>query len=233
MKKAILLTLIYTFVITSLHAQTIRFENREFEISNVKASIVEMNGEEVLKVERDLERLPFDIKKLATTVDEPTFVKLRDVDFHDGIIEVKMLSRIQDPSPFDAARGFIGIAYRINNDNSAFESIYLRPKNGRADNQFMRNHVVQYYAYPDYKFNVLREASNGIYETYADMGLDEWITVRIEITGKKAQLYINDQKYPSFIVGEMLGSTDSGSIGLWVDIATEGYFKELKVVKRR
>jgi len=33
-------------------------------------------------------------------------------------------------------------------------------------------------------------------------------------------------------VAEMLGSTTSGSIGLWVDIGTEGYFKDFKFVKK-
>jgi len=55
--------------------------------------------------------------------------------------------------------------------------------------------------------------------------------MRIEINDKMAKLYINDQKHPSFVVSEMLGSSKSGSIGLWVDIGTEGYFKNLKVRK--
>lgn len=213
-------------------AQTISFENRQFDLVNVHASLVQLNGQQVLKVERDLERLPFEVNNLAKTVDEPTFVKLRELDFQDGTIEVKVLSRLQEPLPFEAARGFIGLAYRIDARNSAFESIYLRPLNGRADNQFMRNHSVQYYAYPNYKFNRLREESNGEYETYADVGLSEWITLRIEVKGRKAQLYINNQKHPSFIVNEMLGSTTSGALGLWVDIGTVGYFKDFKVVSK-
>lgn len=217
----------------SLNAQTIKFEGREFDIDNVKASVVKLKGENVLKVERDLSKLPFDTNRLSATVDLPTFVKLKDFNLENGTIEVKVLSRIQNPSPFANAQGFIGIAFRINEDNSEFESIYLRPKAARADNQFARNHSVQYYAYPDYKFDRLRqEEYNGQYETYADVGLNEWITMRIEINDKKTELYINNQKYPSFIVSEMLGSTKSGSIGLWVDIGTEGYFKDFKIVRK-
>jgi hypothetical protein len=47
-----------------------------------------------------------------------------------------MLSQIQNPSPFKGAQGFIGIAFRIANNDTAYESIYLRPKVGRSDNQF-------------------------------------------------------------------------------------------------
>jgi hypothetical protein len=217
---------------TCTFGQEIVFQKQRFELNAVKAAVVQLNGEQVLKVERDLNAIPFDEKNLGATVDEPTYVKLKDVNLENGIIEVKMLSRIQDPSPFEAAQGFIGLAFRIAEQDSAYESIYIRPKVGRSENQFGRNHVVQYYAYPDYKFDRLRKESPGVYETYADVGLDEWITFRVELDGGKARLFINNQKYPSFIVEEMKGSTTTGSVALWVDIGTVGYFKDLKVTKR-
>ncbi len=230
--KALLLSAFITATsISYSFAQTIKWEGKEFELSNVKASVVSLNGKSVLKVERDLDSLPFDVKRLEATVDEPTFVKLKDVNLENGVIEVKVLSRIQSPSPFEFAQGFIGLAFRVSKDNNAFESIYLRPKVGRSENQYARNHTVQYFAYPDFKFERLRkEEYKGQYETYADVGINEWITMRIEIKDKKAKLYINNQKHPSFIVSEMLGNSKSGSIGLWVDIGTEGYFKDLKII---
>lgn len=78
-------------------AQEIVFQKQTFELHAVKAAVVQLNGEQVLKVERDLEALPFDVKNLAATVDEPTYVKLKNVNLENGIIEVKMLSKIQDP----------------------------------------------------------------------------------------------------------------------------------------
>jgi hypothetical protein len=211
-------------------AQTFDFEGKEFEISHVKASVVKLKGEEVLRIERDLESLPFDPERMGETVDEPTFLKLKGVNLENGIVEVKVLSRLLPNAPA-FARGFIGLAFRINEDNTAYESIYLRPTNGRAEDQFRRNHSIQYYAYPDYKFDRLRAESKGEYETYADIGLDEWITVRIEFSGNSAKLYLNDQKSPAFLINEMLGSTTSGSIGLWVEIGTEGFFKDLKIIQ--
>lgn len=217
-------------MIYGVQAQSILFEGKEFEVSHVKATVVQLNGEEVLRLERDLESLAFDQKNMGKTVDEPTFVKLKGINLENGIVEVKVLSRILPTAPA-LARGFIGLAFRINSDNSAFESIYLRPTNGRANDQFRRNHTIQYFAYPEYKFDRLRAESKGEYETYADIGLDEWITVRIEFKEKNATLYLNDQEAPAFLVNGMLGSTTSGSIGLWVDIGTEGYFKDLKVTQ--
>jgi len=116
--------------------------------------------------------------------------------------------------------------------DSAFESIYLRHQLGRSENQFTRNHTVQYFSYPQYKFLRLRKEASGTYETYADVGLNEWITLRLEVMGEKAKLYINDQKHPSFIVEKMKGQTTAGLMALWVDIGTEGYFKDLKIRKQ-
>lgn len=231
MKRKFKIALFLSLCAFATLAQKITFQNREFEAKNVHATVVELDGEQVLKVERDLKALPFDVKKLEATVDEPTFVKLKNVDFEDGSMEVKVLARIQNPSPFEFARGFIGLAFRINTDDSAFENIYLRPANGRSDNQKMRNHTVQYFAYPDFKFERLRREFPEMYETAAPVTIGEWITMRLEIKGERAELFVNDTKYATLVVPKMLGKTTAGSIGLWVDIGTEGYFKDLKVTK--
>lgn len=230
MKRLLASLLISALVLGTAAAETVRWEGREFETHNVRAAVVKLNGEDVLKVERDLKTLPFDINRLGETVDEPTYVKLKDFEFADGVFEVKMLARVQRPTPFPASQGFIGVHFRVKADDSAFESIYLRPNAGRADNQAFRNHTVQYFAYPGQKFDRLRKESAGLYETYADIGLDEWITMRIHVAGERAELYLNDAKYASFIVNQMKGTSASGGIGLFVDIGTEGYFKDFKII---
>lgn len=230
--KKVIFTCVVVLCITGVFAQKFTWDEREFEAINAKAEIVIMDGDQVLKVERNLITFPFDEKNSDASVDGPTYVKLTNVVMENGTIEVKMLSRIMENSPFPAARGFIGVAYRVDQENRNFDAIYLRPSNGRADDQLRRNHTVQYFSYPDYKFSRLRKEANGLYETYADVGLNEWIDVRIDFQGKKADLYINNQKFPSFIVTEMLGTSKKGSIALWVDIGTVGYFKDLKVIQK-
>ena len=103
--------LLFAFSISAACAfgQEIVFQNQKFEINAVKAEVVQLNGEQVLKVERDLKVLPFDVKNLAATVDEPTYVKLKNVNLENGIIEVKMLSRVQNPSPFEALRDLLDL----------------------------------------------------------------------------------------------------------------------------
>jgi hypothetical protein len=231
MKKALILSILI-LQITGVFAQKFTWDKHEFEAVNTKAEIVNMDGVQVLKVERDLIAFPFDEKNLDASTDGPTYVKLTNVAMENGTIEVKMLSRIMENSPFPAARGFIGVAYRVDQENKNFDAIYLRPSNGKADDQLRRNHTVQYFSYPENTFSRLRKEANGLYETYADIGLNEWIDVRIEFQDEKAVLYINNQKSPSFIVTKMLGTSKTGSIALWVEIGTVGYFKDLKVTKK-
>jgi hypothetical protein len=227
------LILILALFSWSTHAQVLKLKNQEFELHNVTGEITTFQGKKVLKIERDLKAIPFDSTRIEATVDEPHYARLLGLeDFENGTIEVKMYSQLQNPAPYSGIAGFIGLYFRIQPDDSAFESIYLRPKVGRSDNQLRRNRTVQYFSYPDYKFDTLRKIAPHRYEGSAPVALNEWITMRIEVNGETAELFINDLKYSSFIVDKMLGKTKKGFVGLYVDIGTIGYFRDLKVTKR-
>jgi len=230
MRTFVALVLLSTVGTSHAAAQTLVWEGRTFETVNVKAAIVNLRGEEVLKLERDLQSLPYDPAREVDTVDDRHYLKLKGFEFTDGIFEVKVLSRVQQPPPMPRAQGFIGVYFRAKQDDSAFESIYLRPNTGRSAIQAMRNHTVQYFAYPGFKFADLRKEAPGLYETYADIGLDEWITMRVHVAGQKAELYLNDARYPSFIVNTLKGTSKAGTIGLYVDVGTEGYFKDFRII---
>lgn len=209
--------------VSNLNAQTILPDTAKLEAVQVFMSVEKIMGIEIVKVIKD---------STVKDVDEPTFVKIKDIDFSNGIIEVKVLSRLLKNAS-ETARGFIGIAFRINDDNTKFESIYIRPTNGRANDQVRRNHSIQYFSYPDFKFDRLRKESPERYESYADMELNRWITMRIEVNGAQAKLFLDNNKQPSLIVNDLKhGANTSGAIALWVDVGTEGYFKDLKITKR-
>ncbi len=53
------------------------------------------------------------------------------------------------------------------------------------------------------------------------------------MNGETAEMFINDLKYSSFIVDKMLGNNKIGGVGLYVDIGTIGYFKDLKITKKQ
>ncbi len=162
-------------------------------------------------------------------VDEATYARLVGSDFQNGTIEVQVLSRLLPDAP-DYARGFIGVAFRVDASNSKFEGIYIRPTNGRADDPFRRSHATQYFSYPDFKFDRLRNEFPGKYESHADIDLNEWIKLKIEVKGENAQLYLNDSAQPVLVVNDLKHGPDSvGGIGLWVDIGTEGFFTALAV----
>ncbi len=218
----LLLSIVILFSLNS-NAQTIKLDNNRLEAVQVFMSIEKLMGSEVVKAVKDS-----NVKK----VDEPTFVKIKGVDFSNGIIEVKVLSRLLKNAP-EFARGFIGIAFRINDNNTKYESIYIRPTNGRANDQVRRNHSIQYYSYPDFKFDRLRKESSERYEAYADMELNKWINMRIEVNGTQAKLFLDNNQQPSLIVNDLKhGANAFGSIALWVDVGTEGYFKDLKITKK-
>lgn len=215
--------------------QRLTLKKQVFELHNVTGSIIKFEGKDVLKIQRDLKALPFDVNNIEATVDENHYARLVGLeDFENGTIEVKMYSQIQDPAPYPGVAGFIGVYFRIKEDDSAFESIYVRPKVGRASKQMFRNHAVQYISYPHAKFDTLRKSyPPGSYEGSAPVALKEWIKMRIEVNGETAEMFINDMKYSSFIVDKMLGKNKIGGVGLYVDIGTIGYFKDLKITKRK
>jgi len=206
-----------------LFAQDTLFENYSLEPVLVNMSITKIDGRKVVRVARDT---------ATHGADLPTFVRLNNTDnFSNGSIEVMLLSRLL-PTADASARGFIGLAFRINKDNSRFESIYIRPTNGRADDQVRRNHSTQYFSYPDYKFDRLRKEAEGKYESYADMGLNEWIKMKIVVKNAQAKLYLNDNPQPVLIVNDLkLGAANSGAVGLFLDGGTDAYFRDIKVVR--
>lgn len=223
--KSIYLSVIGCCIVlaNNLYAQSIRFDKNNMEPVNVFMSVEKLAGKDVLKVIKDSS-----VKK----VDEPTFVKIKGVNFKNGVIEVKVLSRLLKDAP-DFARGFIGVAFRINDSNTKYESIYIRPVNASVDDQVRRNHSIQYYAYPDYKFDRLRKESPERYEAYADMEMNKWITIRIEVKGAQAKLFLDKNKQPALVVNDLKHGADlSGAIGLWVEVGTEGYFSDVRVYRK-
>ena len=205
------------------YTQTIKPETRQFETVKVYMSIEKLMGSDVVKAIKD---------SSVKLNDEPTFVKVKGVNFKNGTIEVKVLSRLLKDAP-EFARGFIGVAFRINDSNTKYECIYLRPVNARVDDQVRRNHSIQYYSYPDYKFDRFRKEAPEKYESYADMEMNKWITMRIEVKDAQAKLFIDKNQQPSLIVNDLKHGADaSGAIALWVETGTEGYFKDLKITKQ-
>lgn len=185
---------------------------------HTKTEIVERAGEQMLRVVKT---------EKINEYDTNSYAKISGSDFHNGMIEADVLSRLLPDAP-DFARGFIGIAFRISKNDDLFESFYIRPTNGRCEDQARRGHAVQYFSFPKYTFAYFRE--NGItkYEAPADIGLNEWIHLKAEIHGSCGKLSVNS--VPVLNVNDMkLGGQARGAVGFFVDIGTEGFFKNLRI----
>jgi len=186
-------------------------------------SVEKLMGKDVVKLIKD---------SSIKNANAPTFALLKGVNFKNGIIEVKVLSRLLKNAP-ESSRGFIGVTFRINDSITKFEGIYLRPVNARAEDQVRRNHSIQYFSYPDYDFDRLRKEAPERYESYTDMEMNKWITMRIEVKDAQAKLFIDQNQQPSLIVNDLKhGKNASGSIALWLDTGTEAFFSDLKITKR-
>lgn len=151
-------------------------------------------------------------------------------DFGDGTLEVEVAGEPAPGAP-EGSRGFVGLAFRLADDG--FEAIYLRPTNGRADDQLRRNHSTQYVSEPAYPWHRLREETPGLYESYVDLEPGEWTKVRIVVQGARAELYVHDAPQPCLIVKDLKrGAGARGAVALWIGQGTVAHFRELTMTPR-
>jgi len=191
------------------------------EAVNTKAEVVTYRGRKALHLTpvRKVENAQGSMVALVT-----------GTDLKDGTIEVEVAGLpIAEMDP--TARGFVGVEFRAQEHGARAENIYLRPTNGRADDQLRRNHSVQYESFPDFPWNRLRSESPGVYESYVDLEPGVWTKMKIEVAGTKARLYVNGAEQPCLIVNDLKLGAVRGQIGLWAFIATDAYFSNLKITR--
>ena len=149
-------------------------------------------------------------------------------DFKDGTIEIDVAGAPRAGAP-DDARGFIGVAFRVQEQGQKAEYFYLRPTNARCDDQLRRNHTTQYVSAPDYPWQRLRKESPGVYESYADMNTGVWTKMTIVVSGTKALLYVNGASQPALVVNDLKLGDSHRQIGLWAHVTTDAYFSSLTI----
>ncbi len=160
---------------------------------------------------------------------ELKYAKLSQVLFHNGTIEVELAGGPLATAA-ETARGFVGIAFRIDEADTKFECLYLRPTNGRANDQVRRNHSVQYISYPDFPWQKLRKEFPEKYESYVDLEVGKWTKVKIVVQDSTAQLYVHGAAQPTLLITDLKhGAAHKGSIGLWIGSGTKAYFRNLIV----
>jgi hypothetical protein len=170
----------------------------------------------------------------ASVADGERLVILNKSDFQDGVIEIELAGEPR-ANAGEGARGFAGVAFRVNLDAAKdavkYECFYLRPTNGRADDQVRRNHSTQYISHPDFPWHRLRKEFPEKYESYVDLVPGEWTKVKIEVRGDKARLFVHDAAQPVLVVNDLKQGQSQGQIALQIGPGTVAHFANLRVSK--
>ena len=162
--------------------------------------------------------------------DAGRFAVVRSTAFENGTIEV-MLTGDTAPDAKPELRGFVGIAFRVSPDGSRFECFYLRPKNGRSQDQLQRNHSAQYISMPGFPWQKLRSETPGKYEAYVDLIPGAWTRVKVQVKGSSARLYVNGAEQPTLVVNDLKQTPATGGVALWVGPGTIAHFANLKLTQ--
>ena len=163
--------------------------------------------------------------------DENVLALLDGADFKDGTIQLDVAGAPRPGMPPDS-RGFIGVSFRTGAHGAWSDVFYLRPTNGRADDQLRRNHAVQYASDPEFPWHRLRRESPGVYESYVDLEPGAWTSMRIEVAGTAARLYVNGASQPCLVVNDLKHGDRPGRIALWAHVETDAYFGPISVTVR-
>ena len=206
--------------LASAQAQQYPLESADrVQLHNVTAQPATLQGKKGLQV-TGAPQAPPEAEPLAV---------IEGVDFSNGTIEAE-IAGTPGPGAAEGARGFVGLAFRLQKDLKTYDAFYLRPTNGRAEDQERRNHAAQYIAHPEWPWFRLRKETPSRYEAYVDLVPGTWTKVKIEVRGDKARLYVHDQEQPTLVVNDVKsGAQGKGAVALWIGPGTIAHFRNVKI----
>ena len=213
---AITLGFISTLTVTG-QDNTVRYdlfnmaENNKLEVFNRKVSTFTENDKKGIRFSKN---------------ENDGVAWLNGVEFSDGSIELD----IRGKDVFQ--QSFVGIAFH-GIDNRTFDAVYFRPFNFQSTDPARKIHAVQYVAYPDYPWQLLREKFNGKFEkaVIPSPNGTEWFHVKITIKYPKVTVFVNGSSEPALTI-EKLNNRKTGKIGLWVGNNSDGDFANLQITNQ-
>ncbi len=126
--------------------------------------------------------------------------QLKDVVFENGVIEVDIAMKA-------GVRGYPGVVFRMQSDED-YERVYVRPHRSP-----LYGDAVQYVA-----------AFNGVdsWQFYngpgasaaAPLPAEQWVPLRIEVSGSQARVFVGDAPRPALLVWELQHGHSKGGIAL-------------------
>ena len=199
-------------------------------LNNVAAEATTLDGKKGVRVtvSPDVERQAAAMTPEQRAQIEPLAV-IEGTDFASGVIEAE-IAGTPAPGAGEAARGFVGIAFRLQPDMRTYDAFYLRPTNGRAEDQDRRNHATQYISHPQWPWFRLRQETPSKYESYVDLVPGVWTKIKIEVRGDRARLYVHDNPQPVLIVNDVKsGPGARGAVAPWNGPGTVAHFRNVVV----
>jgi hypothetical protein len=138
---------------------------------------------------------------------------LKDFEMRDGVIDVDVATT--------ATRGFFGIQFRLDQDGSNGEWIYLRPHKSTYPD------AIQYT--PVLNTGANWQIYNGLGFTAAiDIPKDSWFHLRLEVAGAQAKLYVKDMDKPALVMNDLKSGIQKGQIALHV-LMGPTYFSNFEI----
>ena len=138
---------------------------------------------------------------------------LKNFEMRDGVVDVDVAT--------PASRGFFGIQFRINNDDTNSEWVYLRQhKSGLPD-------AMQYTPVLNTGLNWQLYSGPG-FTGAVDIPKDVWFHMRLEVVGAQAKLYVKDMDKPALVMSDLKSGVQRGQVALTVLIG-ETYFSNFQV----
>ena len=226
-QRPLLVTLLLTLPACTISAQGARPADQSLLGDPSRLTLVNVTATRAQYRGRDAIKLVPKVQGAAAGTVYHT-IAILDHELRDGTIEAD-IAGVPAAGADTSARGFVGIAFHVDASGERYAAFYLRPTNGRAQDQLRRNHATQYVSEPDYPWHRLRREQPGVYESYVDLETGAWTSVRIDVRDGKAQLYVNGSVQPVLIVNDMKSPPATGRIALWIGAGTEAHFSRLRV----
>ena len=217
-----------------LAAENLKLDSaRGLTLQNVQAEPVAHEGRRGLRITLSAEgRREFRDMPAAQRGSFETLALIDGSDFSNGLIEAEIAGEPAADAP-EGARGFVGIAFRVEPGVKSYDAFYLRPTNARSDDQVRRNHSAQYVSHPDWPWPRLRKEFPERYESYVDLEPGKWTRIRIEVQGERALLFVHGQSQPTLVVNDLKSGADGkGAVALWINGSTVAHFRDLRISGR-
>lgn len=126
------------------------------------------------------------------------FASLKDVEFEDGTVEVDVAAS----TPVE----FPGVVFRFQSEDE-HELFYLRPHHSGHDD------ATQYV--PAFQGSHPWQIYNGKGATAAaQIPVDQWLHVKIEVTGLVAKVFLNNAAEPTMVITDLKRGYSKGSVGV-------------------